>query len=256
LAERWRARRETGNDDVAYYDADLASLAAVGGLARRVARERERLTVIVNNAGVGRGVPGERRQLSTDGFELRFALNYLAPVLLTRLLVPPLVKSAPARIVNVASASQQAVDFTDPMLERGYDGARAYAQSKLALVMFCFDLADELRDTGVTVNCLHPATRMPTRMGAEAGMAPVSSLAAGLAATLRLVLGAEVATTSGSYYDGLDEARAHRQACDSGARQRLAGLTEELLAAAGVEPPHSTAMPQPLASGAPPKEWS
>ena len=223
-------RQATGNDRVAFYSADLASLAAVRRLTERVSAEHERLTVLVNNAGVGRG--GSPRQLSVDGYELRFAVNYLAPVLLTRLLVPLLVSSAPARVVNVASATQAAVDFADPLLRDGYDGGRAYGQSKLALIMFTFDLADELADSGVSVNCVHPASRMPTRMTRTAGVASRDSLEAGLHATLRLALAGDLATVSGRYFDRLREGDCHPQAYDPAAPRRLRRLTEDLLHAA------------------------
>jgi NAD(P)-dependent dehydrogenase (short-subunit alcohol dehydrogenase family) len=221
-------RRATGNDRVAFYGADLASLAAVRGLAERVSVEQERLTVLVNNAGVGRGDAGSPRRLSADGYELRFAVNYLAPALLTRLLVPLLVSSAPARVVNVASATQFAVDFDDPLLV-DYDGRRAYGQSKLALIMFTFDLAEELADSGVSANCLHPASRMPTRMTRAAGVASRDSLEAGLKATLRLAVGGEVATVSGRYFDRLREGECEAQAYDPVARRRLRRLTDDLL---------------------------
>ena len=106
--------------------------------------------------------------MSRDGYELRFAVNYLAGYLLTRGLLPLLERSAPARIVNVSSAGQTPIDFDDVMLEHGYYGGRAYCQSKLAQIMFTFDLADELDGRGVTATCLHPATYMPTKMVVEA----------------------------------------------------------------------------------------
>ena len=138
--------------------AELASLAEVRRLAAAVQEETDRLDILINNAGIG--TAGGVRQESADGFELRFAVNYLAEFLLTRLLLPLLRASAPARIVNVPSAGQQAIDFADVMLTRGYSGARAYCQSKLAQVMFTFDLAEKLAGTGVTETCLHPATYM------------------------------------------------------------------------------------------------
>ena len=85
---------------------------------------------------------------SRDGHELRFAVNYLAAFLLTRLLLPLIERSAPARIVNVTSAGQAPIDFDDVMLERNYNGIQAYCQSKLAQVMLTFDLAEELRVRG------------------------------------------------------------------------------------------------------------
>ena len=99
-----------------------------------------------------------------DGFELRFAVNYLAGFLLTRLLLPKILASTPSRIVNVASLGQAPIDFDDVMIARGYTGARAYSQSKLAQIMFTMDFADELAGRNVTVNSLHPATYMNTTM--------------------------------------------------------------------------------------------
>ncbi len=132
---------------------------------------------IDRRTGHGFGPPGADRQLSADGIELRFAVNYLAGYRLTRLLLPLLISSAPSRIVNVASAGQLPIDFADPMLEREYDGISAYRRSKLAQIMFTFDLADELRDNGVTVTSLHPATFMNTTMVRETGTDPASSVA-------------------------------------------------------------------------------
>jgi NAD(P)-dependent dehydrogenase (short-subunit alcohol dehydrogenase family) len=189
--------------------------------------------VLVNNAGIGTTVPGNgRRQESADGHELRFAVNYLAPFLLTRLLLARLVDSTPARIVNVSSAGQAPIDFDDVMLERGYDGVQAYCQSKLALVMLTLDLAEELRDRGVTANCLHPGTYMPTKIVRRAGVSPVDSLETGVRATMNLVDSSELADVSGRYFNRVAEARAHAQAYDEVARRRLRDLSERLVASA------------------------
>src|ERR671918_2260335 len=128
-----------------------------------------------------------RRQVSRDGYELRFAVNYLAGYLLTRRLLTLLERSAPSRIVNVASAGQAPIDFDDVMLERRYSGVQAYAQSKLALVMFTLDLAEELNGGGVSANSLHPGTYMPTNMVEAAGVRPVTPLEDGIDATLQLI---------------------------------------------------------------------
>ena len=140
-------------------------------------RETDALDVLVNNAGIG--TAGNAREVSADGFELRFAVNYLAGFLLTRLLLPLLEKRAPSRIVNVASAGQQAIDFDDVMLTRGYSGVRAYCQSKLAQILFTIDLAEELKDRAVTVNALHPATYMDTTMVRLSGARPMSTVEEG-----------------------------------------------------------------------------
>jgi NAD(P)-dependent dehydrogenase (short-subunit alcohol dehydrogenase family) len=207
------------------YLADLASLADVSRLADEVLAGEERLDVLVNNAGIG---GSGAREESRDGFELRFAVNYLAGYALTRRLLGLMRASAPARIVNVASAGQQAIDFGDVMLERDYDGWDAYRQSKLAQVMFTFDLADELRGTGVTATCLHPATFMPTKMVTEGGISPVSTLEQGVEATLRLIRDPELEGVSGVYFNGTAEARPDPQASDEDARRRLRELSERL----------------------------
>jgi NAD(P)-dependent dehydrogenase (short-subunit alcohol dehydrogenase family) len=208
------------------YQADLASLAGVRALAMQVIEAEPRLDVLVNNAGVGIDVPGGGvRQESADGFELRFAVNYLAGYALTRLLLPLLRASAPSRIVNVASVGQQAIDFGDVMLTSGYDGARAYRQSKLAQILFTIDLSAELDGTGVTVNALHPATFMPTKI---VSIPPVSTIADGVEATARLVTAPAADIGNGRFFNGLDEARANEQAYDPEARLRLRELCEKL----------------------------
>ena len=222
-------REETDNDRLHYYVADFSSLEEVHWLADEVAADHDRLHVLVNNAGIGAGRRGETsRDLSRDGYELRFAVNYLAPFLLTRLLLPLVRGSAPARIVNVASAGQSPISFDDVMLERGYDGMRAYAQSKLALVMFTFDLAEELEGTGLIANSLHPASLMDTKMVFETFGSASSSVREGTDATVRLAISPELRRVTGRYFDGQREARADEQAYDPEARERLRRLSEEL----------------------------
>jgi NAD(P)-dependent dehydrogenase (short-subunit alcohol dehydrogenase family) len=220
-------REGTGSDRLRAYRADLASLEQVRRLARAVGAE-QRLDVLVNNAGVaGTG----DREVSADGLELRFAVNYLAPFLLTRLLLPLLRRSAPARIVNVASVGQVPIDFDDVLLERGWEPLRAYRQSKLAQVMFTFELAERLRaagETGVSVTALHPATLMDTKMAIESFGYAMSTVAEGVAATLRLAVDPELDGVTGRYFDGLRESRANPQAYDPDARRRLWRLSEQL----------------------------
>jgi NAD(P)-dependent dehydrogenase (short-subunit alcohol dehydrogenase family) len=219
----------TGNDRLRTYLADFASLEQVRRLAREVAGDQERLDALVNNAGIAGAGP---RQESADGIELRFAVNYLAPFLLTELLLPLLRRSAPSRIVNVASVGQIPIDFDDVMLKRGYEPLRAYRQSKLAQVMFTFELAQRLRaagETGVTVNALHPATLMNTKMALESFGYAMSTIQDGVEATLRLVADPELEGVSGRYFDRLDEDRANPQAYDADARARLWKLSADLV---------------------------
>lgn len=215
------------------YVADFESLSEVRRFAAEVLAGQETLSVLVNNAGVGFGVPDGAREVSRDGHELRFAVNYLAPVVLTRELLPLLLSSAPSRIVNVGSAGQVPFDPADAEFEHDYDGVLAYRRAKLALAAFTFDLAAELAGTGVTANVLHPASFMPTKMVVDAGVQPLSTVADGLAATLRLVVGADVAGVTGEYFNGTRPGRALPEAYQASFRSALRETTERMLVTAG-----------------------
>src|ERR671935_479990 len=151
---REEVRRESGNDKVTTVALDLASLASVREAAAEVARRFAAVHVLVNNAGVNR----VRRAVSADGFEMTFAVNHLGPFLLTNLLVPLLRAGAPARVVTVTSRFERwgRIHFDDLQLARRYGATRAYTQSKLANVLFTYELAERLRGSGVTANCVHP----------------------------------------------------------------------------------------------------
>lgn len=211
------------------YVADLARLGDVRELAALVRAEVPRLDVLVNNAGIGFGAPGEERQVSADGHELRLAVNYLAPVLLTRLLVPLLTASAPSRVVNVGSIGQVAFDPADAGFGHGYSGVDAYRRAKLALAAFTFGLAGELEAAGVTVNCLHPATFMNTAMVTQGGITPVSTVEEGGEATLRLITDPALDGVTGQFFDGLRTSRALPQAYDPQFRTRLSEVTGRAL---------------------------
>ena len=217
-------RSQTSSQKVGSYLADLSSLAAVRDLADRILSEYDRLDVLVNNAGI---IVQERKE-SEDGYELTFAVNYLSHFLLTSLLLPLLKGSAPARVVNVASAGQSPIDFDDPMLERGYDAMRAYSMSKLAQIMFTFELAERLSGTGVSVNALHPASLMDTKMVLDTLGYTMSTVEEGTEAVVRLAVSPELEGVTGRYFDGTREARADGQAYDKEARQTLWELSEEL----------------------------
>jgi NAD(P)-dependent dehydrogenase (short-subunit alcohol dehydrogenase family) len=168
--------------------------------------------------------------LSKDGCELRFAVNYLAPFLLTHLLVPVLGRSEPSRIVNVSSAAQEAIDFDDVMLERSYDPWRAYGQSKLALTMFTFDMAEQLKEQEITANCLHPGSLLDTKMVRESFAAPLGSAESGAAVEIYVAITPHLEGRSGIYAipEEKREARAHRQAYDPEARKKLLRIAEDL----------------------------
>jgi NAD(P)-dependent dehydrogenase (short-subunit alcohol dehydrogenase family) len=208
-----------------FYAADLGSFAEVRRLAEQIRRDYNRLDVLVNNAGIW--LTQGDRQLSADGHELHFQVNYLAGFLLTRELLPLLERSAPSRIVNVASAAQTPIDFDDVMLANGYSGSRAYAQSKLAQVLFTIDLAEQLRGRNVTVVSLHPATLMATDMVREAGIAPRATVDEGADAVMQLIDSPEI--ESGQYFNGLRPASPNAQALDADARRKLRELSEALV---------------------------
>jgi NAD(P)-dependent dehydrogenase (short-subunit alcohol dehydrogenase family) len=220
----------TGNERVHTHLADFARLADVKALADEIAA-LDALHLLVNNAGMGSGYPDSReRQESADGIELRLQVNYLAGFILTERLLPLLQRSAPARIVMVASRGQAAIDFDDPMLASTfYEGRRAYAQSKLAQITYAVDLAGRLGpDSGVTINALHPSTYMPTKIVLEQHGESIDSLERGLDATLRLAFDPELDGVSGRYFDREDEVRANDAAYDPLAQRHLRELSERL----------------------------
>jgi NAD(P)-dependent dehydrogenase (short-subunit alcohol dehydrogenase family) len=219
---------EKAGGSATFLPADLASLDEVRALAKTVAATTDRLHLLINNAGIGTTGNKPGRQVSADGHELRFAVNYLAGFLLTHLLLPLLKASAPARIVNVSSAGQQAIDFSDVMLTKHYSGVAAYCQSKLAQILFTIDLAEELKSSGVIVNALHPSTYMNTTMVRQSGTTPISRVEDGAEAILNLAVGPALEGRSGLYFNVLREARANGQAYDAEARARLRKLSLEL----------------------------
>lgn len=144
----------SGNSQVELLLADLTSQAEIRQLAENFKQRHSQLHVLINNAGIA----PVRRSVTIDGIESALAVNFLAPFLLTNLLLDTLKTSAPARVVNVAGEYHRkvSIQFDDLMSEKNYDGNRASNQAKLALILFTYELARRLEGTGVTVNCLHP----------------------------------------------------------------------------------------------------
>lgn len=214
--------------------ADLAAVGRVRELAGEVLEMTPRLDILINNAGVG-DPRGPRRE-SEDGYELHFAVNALAPVVLTRRLSDRLAETVQvqgdARVVMVASAAQAAIDFDDPMLTRGYDGMRAYAQSKLALVMATMELAEALKSQGVTVNALHPGSLLNTKMVRQGFGDALGPAEAGAEAEEHLATAPMFADVTGAYFDRMDQAETELQARDGEARRRLMALIDQLAEAA------------------------
>ena len=197
--------------------ADLASLNDV----LRLADEVGKIDLLVNNAAVGFGRDQMYREVSYDGFELRFAVNYLAPYVLTHALLDR-VKA----VVQVASIGQRALDFDDLMMERDYDGIVAYRRSKLALVTHAFVLAAEQK---VPINSLHPGTFLDTGMVRESGITPLGTAQAG-ADAIRFVIDRTLAGVTGTFFDQYAPARADPQAYSPDARDRLLARTRALVA--------------------------
>ncbi len=215
-----------GKGSAAFFQADLASLANVRTFADTILKHYPHIDVLINNAGVW--LLEGPRQNSADGYEMTFAVNYLAGYLLTKLLLPRMIASAPSRIINVSSQSQSPLDFDDVLQEKTYSGQRAYSQSKLAQVMFTIDLAKEVQGKGVTVVALHPASMMDTHLVEAAGMQPRSTVEEGAVALMNLVTAPSL--TNGMFYNGLRESRANPQAYNDSARARLRTISDSLIA--------------------------
>lgn len=218
----------TGNADLKYYNGDFSSLDSVSQVAEEMLAGEDHIDILINNAGIGGGPKsGSARNTSEDGFEQIWAVNYLAQVLFTRKLLPLLKKGS--RIVNVASIGQAEIDFDDLNIEHRYDGFLAYSRSKLALIMFTFDLAEELDGAGIAVNAIHPATLMETNMVNEHFGRSQSSVEEGLEALVFLAASEETEGVTGEFYDGKRSSKALGQAYDRDARLKLKVRTEEIL---------------------------
>jgi NAD(P)-dependent dehydrogenase (short-subunit alcohol dehydrogenase family) len=213
----------TGNQNIEGFVADLSSLEEVRKLADNILEKHNSVDVLINNAGVGTA----DKRYGKDGTELRFAVNYLAPFLLTHLLLPALKNAAPSRIVNVASAGQAPIHFDDIMLEKNFDGTTAYCRSKLALIMFTIDLAEQLKKENVTVNSLHPGTYLDTNMVRESGITPWGKPETGADAEVFLATSSQLENVAGKYFDVKKEAKANSQAYDEKARKKLRELSME-----------------------------
>lgn len=212
--------------------ADFSSLDAVDSVVDQLREQLDHLDVLINNAGIGTGAPeGRHRSESADGYELRWAVNYLAPFLLTLRALPLLRAGSAPRIVNVASDGQAPVDFNNLMLTRNYSGEQAYCQSKLALIAFGFSLADQLSD--ITVTSLHPGSFMPTKIVVEDGRAVVDDLEGGIDAVYRLATDAGFAGVTGQYFERLQPTKALAVAYDAPFRRQLWNTSLALLAQAG-----------------------
>ena len=229
-------RSLNGTSEIDYVAGDLSSMAGVRGFTRAVIDRTHRLDILVNNVG-GFYLS---REVSVDGYEMTFALNHLSYFLLTALLNDLLIASAPARIVNVSSVAHRnsRINFEDLHMTHRYWGMTAYGQSKLANVLFTYELAHRLVDTGVTANALHPGL-VRTGLGTKhiyrllipfvwLGLIMVMSPEEGAATSLLLASSPELEGVTGKYYSTGKEVRTSKRSYDKAAAERLWDVSEEL----------------------------
>jgi NAD(P)-dependent dehydrogenase (short-subunit alcohol dehydrogenase family) len=216
---------ETASLDL--FTADLSSLGGVQGLADQIRDRYERLDVLVNNAGVYMS----ERVLTRDGLETTFAVNLVAPFLLSHLLLPLLEGGAPARIVNVASSAHfdaHTLDWDDLQGEKQYGGWKAYALSKLGVVLFTHSLARRLDSGQVTVNCLHPGVICTKLLSSAFPDYPCDPPEAGARTPVYLATSPEVAGVTGKYFESMKEARSSRISHDRELQEWLWGYLEKV----------------------------
>jgi NAD(P)-dependent dehydrogenase (short-subunit alcohol dehydrogenase family) len=230
-----RIRQETGNSAVELLVADLSVQAQVRQLASQIQQRVARLDVLVNNAGAF----FERRQLSQDNLEMTFALNHLAYFLLTNLLLDSLRAADSARIVNVSSEAHRRaqLDFSDLQVEHRYTGWRAYARSKLANILFTYELARRLAGTSMVANALHPgfvATNFGrNNRGIAAALIRILQLGAitpeeGAQTMIYLASSPVVKDVTGQYFIKQQVVRSSQVSYDCAAAERLWQISEEL----------------------------
>ncbi|HLZ61831.1 MAG TPA: SDR family oxidoreductase [Ktedonosporobacter sp.] len=230
-------KEASGNERVDLIVADLSELAEVRRAAGEFKQRYTQLHVLINNAGA---INAERK-VTPDGLEATFATNYLAPFLLTELLLDVLKASAPARIVNVSSEGHMrgTIDFTDLQGAQRYNFLKAYTQSKLAQVFFTYELADQLKDTGVTVNALHPGLVSSNFNSGTKGITHFIgeviyfftgiSVEKGAQTTLYVATSPDVEGVSGKYFSDRKEIASSKLSYDRAVRQRLWQVSEELI---------------------------
>ncbi len=228
-------RKTSGNSSVELLTADLGSQEQTRELARKFLQGHDRLDVLINNAGLYLS----KRMVTEDGIETTLAVNHLAPFLLTNLLLDALKASSPSRVITVSSEAHRrgTIDFEDLSMERRYNWIDAYARSKLANVLFTYELARRLEGTEVTALTLHPgvvATRIWNRNRNPLNyllrifkvffVSPKKSAES----IVRLAIAPELATVKGKYFNRDREVRSSRASCDTELARRLWDVSEEM----------------------------
>jgi NAD(P)-dependent dehydrogenase (short-subunit alcohol dehydrogenase family) len=220
-------KERTGNAESLCIKCDLASFESVRRAAEEFKAGQQHLDVLIDNAGLVLG----KRRVTVDGYEQTFQVNHLSHFLLTNLLLDVLKKSAPSRIVVVASEAHRRahLDLDDLMLENSFSAFKAYGRSKLANLLFCFELARRLEGSGVTANCLHPGvvrTHFGRGLGGVSGLYPLlypfmKSPRRGAITSIYLASAPEVANISGKYFSGKGVRRSSRESRDMDMARRL-----------------------------------
>jgi len=209
---------------VKIYKGDLSSLKDIKRMAEEILENEKELKVLINNAGIF----SHSKILSEDGYELTFAVNHLAPFYLTYLLLPLLKKSQPSRIVNVSSmAHSSTIDFSNLQGERGYSGYEAYSLSKLANILFTFELSERLKGYNITVNCLHPGV-INTKLLREGWGFGGASVIEGARTSVYLASSPEVSNISGKYFSNMRISEPAPIAYDKEIRKKLWNISEKL----------------------------
>lgn len=218
-------KNETKSDNISAVYADLSSFDQIKKMSYQIKERFERLDVLINNAGVYR----QNRQITEEGLEETFAINYVAPFLLTNLLLDSLKKANSSRIVNVASqVHSNHLDLNNLQFEKGYTGVKAYASSKACLIMFTYLMAENLKETNITVNCLHPGiinTKLLNVAWGSVG-APVSEGAKNL---IYVAMAPNLEKVSGKYFDNKHIKPSKDITYDKELQRKLWKKTEEII---------------------------
>ncbi len=216
----------SGNSDLELFIADLSSQREVRNLASEIKKNHDHLDVLINNAGMFE----KERRLTRDSIETTFAVNYLAPFLLTNLLLDLLKRSAPSRIINVASIAHRstAIDWDNLQGERYYDGFNAYAVSKLCIILFTYALSRRLKDSEVTVNCLHPGVIKTKLLREGFGNYPGETPEKGARTSIYLASSPEMEGVSGKYFENQRPAHSSTISYDEALQERLWKISENL----------------------------
>jgi len=215
--------QKTDNDQLDFFIADLSSLQQIRTMSAEIRRKYSRLDVLINNAGVAMN----KLEISEDGYEMTFAVNYLAVFAFTLLLLDLLTRSAPSRIINVSSsAHSSSLNFENLAEPRHFDGWEVYCQSKLCNILFTYELAEKLQNMGVTVNCLHPGVIDTKLLRVNfGGGSPVTE---GSRKLLYLATAPELATVTGEYFYDNRQTRSAEITYDAETRKKLWNLSEKL----------------------------